>query len=111
VNAGDDEPIPTFPFWRIVKSDVPVEEATLNGLTPAAPCTLKVTVEDVALIPATVPLSRRVDVPRVVAVSQRVPKPEKPPATPVETTPSVDVATQRVLVPVAWSTIPRVPIA
>jgi hypothetical protein len=69
---GVDVPIPTFPFWRIVKSDVPVEDATLNGSVPALPCTLNVYEEDVALIPNTVPLSIRVEVPSVVGVSHLV---------------------------------------
>ena len=79
---GVDDPIPTLPFWRIVKSEVPVEEATLNGLTPDEPCTLKVMVDDVALTPATTPLSIRRPVPSVVAESQRVTKPVVPPLTP-----------------------------
>ena len=83
----------------MVKSDVPVEDATLNGLTPERPCTLKVTVDDVALIPATVPLSRRVEVPSVVAESQRVAKPVEPPVRD-EAIPRDYVATQRVDVPV-----------
>ena len=34
-------PIPTFPFPSIVKSETPVEEATLKILvTPKLPCTL-----------------------------------------------------------------------
>ena len=56
----------------MVKSDVPVEEATLNGLVEGAPCTLKVKEDEVALIPVTIPLSIKVDVPRVVGVNQRV---------------------------------------
>ena len=107
--AGVDDPIPTFPFCRIVKREVPVEEATLNGLIPADPCTLKVTVEEVAFMPATVPLSKRVEVPRVVEVNQRVAKPRAPPDTPDEVSPKVDVATHLVEVPVVWSTIPKVP--
>ena len=99
------------PVCDTERSEVPVDDATLNGLTPAAPCTLKVTVDEVALIPATVPLSRSVEVPRVVVVNQRVAKPVCPPVTPEEVTPSVDVATHLVVVPVVWSTIPRVPVA
>ena len=73
-SVGVVTPIPTFPLAKIVKSDTPVEEATLNGLSPVdvALCTLSVKVEDVALIPSTVPLSIRVEVPTVVEVSQRV---------------------------------------
>ena len=72
LSVGEETPIPTLPFWMIERSDVPVEDATLNGLTPAFPCTLKVTVDEVALIPVTAPSSKRVEVPRVVVVSQRV---------------------------------------
>ena len=109
LSVGVVVPIPTFPFASIEKSEAPVEEETLNGLTPAAPWTLKDTVEDVALIPATVPLSRRVDTPRVVAESHRVANPVVPPATPVDITPRLDVATHLVVVPVVWRIIPRVP--
>ena len=56
----------------MVKSEVPVEEATLNGSTDGELCILKVKLEDVALTPRTEPLSRRVEVPRVVEFSQRV---------------------------------------
>ena len=72
LSVGEVTPIPTLPFWMMEKREVPVEDATLNGLTPALPCTLKVTVEDVALTPRTDPLSISVEVPKVVAVSQRV---------------------------------------
>ena len=79
---GVDDPIPTLPFWRMVKSEVPVDDATLNGFKPDEPCTLKVMVEEVALTPATVPLSIKSPVPSVVAESQRVTKPVVPPLTP-----------------------------
>ena len=62
------------------------------------------------MIPENTPLSRSEEVPRVVAVSQRVAKPKVPPFTPVAVIPSDDVATQRVEVPVVWRTIPRVPV-
>jgi hypothetical protein len=73
VNAGVDDPIPTFPLERIVNIDTPVDEATLNGLrgVDVELCTLKAKVEDVALTPSTVPLSRSVEVPSVDEVSQR----------------------------------------
>ena len=58
---GDEEPTPTFPLAATVNSEVPVEEATLSGLTPGAPCTLNVYEDEVALIPATVPLSRNIE--------------------------------------------------
>ena len=65
-------PIPTLPFWSIVNILAPVEDATANGLSPPRPCTKKVKLDDVALIPVEVPLSMRVDVPSVLAVIQRV---------------------------------------
>jgi hypothetical protein len=108
---GVVDPTPTFPLARIVKSDAPVDEATLNGLVleVEVACTLKTKEDDVALIPATTPLSRSVDVPSVVDVSQRVAKPVAPVRDAER--PRVEVATQRVLVPVACNTIPRVPVA
>jgi hypothetical protein len=99
-DEGVDDPTPMLPFCRIVKSCVPVEDATENGLTPPRPCTLKVIVAEVALIPAIVPLSIRVEVPRVVADSHRVAKPDWPPVMVDAEIPRVEVATQRVVVPV-----------
>jgi hypothetical protein len=95
-------PTPTFPLDRIVNIDAPVEDATLNGLRAVEvdDCTLKAKVDEVALIPATTPLSRRVEVPRVVAVNQRVAKPVEPPKTPLLVRPRVLVATHLVVVPV-----------
>ena len=100
-DEGVDEPIPIFPLAETLKKDDPVDEATLkiSLVDPEIPCTLKAIVDDVALIPATVPLSRSVDVPRVVEVSHRVAKPRAPPVRDAER-PRDDVATQRVLVPV-----------
>jgi succinylarginine dihydrolase len=37
VDDGVEEPMPMFPFARIVKSDVPVEDAMRSGLFPAVP--------------------------------------------------------------------------
>jgi hypothetical protein len=54
-------------------------------------------------------LSIRVEVPRVVDVSQRVAYPKAPPVTPALVRPSDDVATHDVDVPVERSTIPYVP--
>ena len=94
------EPIPTFPLARIVNIDTPVEEATLNGLSAEEVelCTLKVNVDEVALIPSTAPLSMSVDVPSVVEVSQRVAKPKAPPVRDDEI-PRDEVDTHRVEVP------------
>jgi hypothetical protein len=80
--AGVDEAIPTLPFWRMVKSDVPVDDATLNGLVEGFPCTLKENDDEVALIPVTVPSSMRLEVPRVVAPRNRAAYPNTPPVTP-----------------------------
>jgi hypothetical protein len=40
-SVGVVVPIPTFPSASTVKSDVPDDDATLNGLTAGEPCTLK----------------------------------------------------------------------
>ena len=110
-SVGVVTPIPTFPLAKIVKSEAPVEEATLNGLSPVevALCTLSVKLEDVALIPSTVPLSIRVEVPTVVDVSHRVAYPNAPPRTPTLVRPRDDVATHCVDVPVERRSCPRVP--
>jgi hypothetical protein len=105
---GVEEPIPTLPFEAIVKSEAPDDEATLNGFTPDIPCTLNEKLDEVALIPATVPLSRSVDVPSVVGVSQRVANPRAPPVNDDEI-PNDEVATHCVDVPVDQRTCPRVP--
>jgi hypothetical protein len=76
---GVEEEIPTLPLLMIERSEVPVEDATLNGLTPAVPCTLKVTVPDVALTPDTVPLSRKRPVVRAEAEDHRARNPLVPP--------------------------------
>jgi hypothetical protein len=85
-----------------VKRDTPVDEATLNGLSgvEVEDCTLNAKLDDDALIPSTVPLSISVEVPTVDEVNQRVAYPKAPPATPLAITPRVEVATQRVDVPV-----------
>ena len=36
------DPIPIFPLASTEKNEVPDEDATLNGLVEAPPCTLKV---------------------------------------------------------------------
>lgn len=75
-------PIPTLPLERIVKNDSPDEDATLNGLRTVDDelCTLNANVDDVALTPATVPLSRRLEVASVFADVQRAINPLTPPA-------------------------------
>ncbi len=67
------------PAWFTEKSVVPVEEATLSGLTPGAACTLNEYEDEVALIPATSPLSRRVALPKVFEFIQRGTYPTSPP--------------------------------
>ena len=44
VYPGVVDPIPTFPLASTVKSVLPVEEATVNGLLDPLPCTKKVVV-------------------------------------------------------------------
>ena len=99
---GVDDPIPTLPLASTERKEAFDDEATLKMVLvdPATPRTLKATVDEVALTPRTVPLSIRVEVPRVVAESQRVAKPKEPPATPVLVIPSDEVDTQSVDVPV-----------
>ena len=74
LSDGVDTPTPMLPFERMVKSDTPVDDATLNGLSgdDVELWTLRVKVDEVALIPSTVPLSIKVEVPNVEEVSQRV---------------------------------------
>jgi hypothetical protein len=43
-DPGVVDPIPTFPLASTVKSVLPVEEATVNGLSDPVPCTKKVEV-------------------------------------------------------------------
>ena len=63
----------TFPFESTEKSEAPDDEATLNRLIldVDVACTLNTYEDDVALIPVTVPLSMKVDVPSVVASKKR----------------------------------------
>jgi hypothetical protein len=101
---GVEDAIPIFPLDSTVKKEDPDEDATLNGLTVGDACTLKEKVEDVALIPSTVPLSKRVEVPSVVGESHLVAKPNTPPVTPAPPViPRDEVDTQRVDVPVDHS--------
>jgi hypothetical protein len=65
---GDDDPIPTFPFCRIVKSDAPDDDAMFNGLVPPVPWMLRVADEVVVPtlnVPPTVSLPVTVEVPIV----------------------------------------------
>jgi hypothetical protein len=101
-------PIPTLPFWSTESIVAPVEDAITNGLVPAVPWRLKVTVDEVALTPETVPLSRNRPVVSDVAEAQRVRNPVVPPDTEA-VIPRDEVATQRVDVPVDQRTCPNVP--
>ena len=56
---GVEEPIPTEPLALTTTSDAPVEEEMLNGSRVVVPWMLKLTVDDVALTPTTVPLFKR----------------------------------------------------
>ena len=85
-------PIPTFPFVSIVKSEVPDEEATLNGFTADEPCTLNVYEDEVAFTPANVPLSRSSPVESVVGELNLATYPLVPPVTPEAVIPRDDVA-------------------
>jgi glutamine synthetase type III len=81
--------ISTSPFANTVKRLVFDEVATLNTLdVPFAvvEATLKVTDDDVALIPATDPLSKKSPVERDVAEVKRARNPFRPPDTPVDVT-------------------------
>ena len=90
--VGVAEPIPTLWFGVISKIDTPEDEATLSIVfVPAAPWILKPIVEDVAPIPATVPLSKSTPLVKVaglpVAIAtwpdvngEVVPTPPPPPA-------------------------------
>ena len=102
----------TKPVLLIENKETPEDDATLKGLTPGAPCTLKVYKEEVAFTPSTAPLSKRVLVERVFAEINLATKPLIPPVTPLPPViPSEDVEIQRVLVPVESNTCPNVPVA
>jgi hypothetical protein len=102
----------TIPVLVMPKSVAPDDDATLNGfrLDVEVACTLKTYEEEVALIPATTPLSTSVEVPSVVADSQRVAYPKRPPDSDPEI-PREDVAVHLVDVPIERRTIPCVPVA
>jgi len=61
VAVGDDEPMPNDPLAFITARVTPVEDVILNGSSVVVPWTLKETVEEEALTPATVPLSMIMD--------------------------------------------------
>ena len=69
------------PLAATVNKDAVLEEATLNGFSVPVPWTLKETVDDVALTPATLPLSFKIPVLKVLVPLQTVTKPATPPLT------------------------------
>ena len=71
-------PTPTLPKAVTLKMEVPEEELTLKGSRVVVPWTLKLIVEEVALAPATVPLSKRMPVVRAEAEDHLVTKPVVP---------------------------------
>jgi hypothetical protein len=92
-----------------LKNEALDDEATLKiSAIPFVPRTLKLMVDDVALIPAITPLSRNVEVPIVVGDSQRVTNPKAPPESDA-LSPRDDVAIQRVEVPVDIRSDPPAP--
>jgi hypothetical protein len=96
IATGVDEPTDTLPLTPTSKSETPVLEATMNGSSDPVPCTRKLVVADVALTPATVPLS--IDTP-ILCVVGEVHRARNPVVPPVIPRPSVDVATHLVDVP------------
>ena len=72
------EAIVVEPLAATIKKEDPLEEATLNGFNVPVPWTLKETVDEEALTPATVPLSINIPVPKVLAPVHLVTKPLLP---------------------------------
>jgi hypothetical protein len=95
-----------FPELTIENSVAPVDEETVRGLRPGVPFIVKVEVDVVALIPATVPLSIEIPDDTVFDEVQRVRKPFVPPERdpPPPEIPREDVETHWVDVPVDQST-------
>ncbi len=100
------------PDWLTEKREVPVEEAMLSKpkLEVEVALMLKIYKEEVALIPVNTPLSKKVEVARVLAPVKRARYPSAPPDTPAPPViPREDVDTHRVDVPVDQRSCPRVP--
>lgn len=105
-----DVPIARFPVEVMIRKGAPVEDDTVNAETPGIAFTRNVEFELVALIPENCPLSIREDVPIVVGVTHRVAYPVTPPVrTAVAVSPSEEVATHDVDVPVERSSDPTCP--
>jgi hypothetical protein len=81
--VGVTLPTPILPEALTTNKEVVEEEEMLKGSSVPVPWTLKEMVEEVALIPATVPLSKRMPVLRLLAVvhlatSPGLPEPVRP---------------------------------
>jgi hypothetical protein len=81
--VGEVEEMPILELALTVRMEVPEEEEMLKGSRVVEPWTLKEIVDEVALIPATVPLSKRMPVERLLAVvhlatSPGLPEPVRP---------------------------------
>ena len=70
VALGVVEPMPTLWLAVTLKTEIPDEEEMLNGSKAPVPWMLKETVEEVALAPATVPLSIKMPVVKAVEDAQ-----------------------------------------
>jgi hypothetical protein len=103
-------PTTTVPLGRTEKKVDPVDDATLNSVfdEPDTPRTLNSTVDEVAPIPRTKPLSISVEVPRA---PDEIHLDKYPPAPPVKPpmSPKVDVATHSIPVPLETNTILSAP--
>ena len=98
-SVGAATPTPTLPEASTWKKVAPDDEETVRGLRVVVPCTRNAAVAEVAFTPDTMPLSRSVPIPIADGDVQRVMNPLAPPVR-VAVMLRVDVATQRVDVPV-----------
>ena len=79
IPVGVEELIPILELGLTVRIEVPEEEAMLKiSEPPALPWRLKVTVEEVAFTPKTVPLFMSLPVVKVLAPLQMASKPREP---------------------------------
>jgi hypothetical protein len=78
--VGVEELMPTLELFLTTRMEVPEEEVTLKGSRVPVPLILKLTVEDVALTPATTALSNSTPVDTVVVPVHTVTYPLIPPA-------------------------------
>ena len=98
VSAIELVPEVITPFEPIEKSDAPVDEATLNGLTPADPCTLNEKLVDVPVERSTMPW-----VPEALVESRNTPRSERLVDVALVAVREVTVVVARVTVEVAVS--------